>query len=536
MKNKDVTNVEKISLLDLIDKATLEHLLTGFCEKFSSGMKIICYDSNNELEIIREIPDQTKRLWSEICKIFRKNEENSKMCDVCDLKNTKELLDSKNPETKQYRCKPLGMIDMIAPIKVRDKVIGAVIIGQRILDSETNLVEQKICKEYPKLAEEYTEAFRVEKNKPQSKICSHKDIEVLLSNLQSFAELIGNISGGIYSNQLMVKELEDEKNQRESFFERVSHSLSLPMQSVLIDTANLLEEIDSEDVTHLFHEVQGLRLVIQNTLHGSNSSKTIQEGDANFSKEHIITSLKDACEMFRAEAKEKGCDLKITIRIDDNIFPLDISDLKDINLIYKKIIDKEFGSFLSKTCHFIIRKQNSSSKKMNVSELVEYCYLNQSEIFDVLDAATKNKIEFDFSQLSKYYLSPIEMNPEIIDLAWKNLIHNAVKYSYETVHNSKKRYVSIECFSDKDSVGVIFGNYGVGITEEEIQEKKIWEARYRGYLSQDRNRTGAGLGLSHVKWAVEDIHGGEISCTSNRQEGGAFLTKFKVDFYKHKIK
>ena len=54
--------------------------------------------------------------------------------------------------------------------------------------------------------------------------------------------------------------------------------------------------------------------------------------------------------------------------------------------------------------------------------------------------------------------------------------------------------------------------------------------RYRGYLSQDRNRTGAGLGLAHVKWAIEDIHKGKVSCTSSNKGGDAYLTRFVVSF------
>ncbi|MCL2320555.1 MAG: PocR ligand-binding domain-containing protein [Oscillospiraceae bacterium] len=535
MKNKDVINEEKILLLDLIDETTLAYLLTGFCVKFNSGMKIVYRDLKDELKIIGEIP-KTEDLWSEICKVHRKT--NFEVCNACDLKNAEKLFNSKNPETKYYYCESLGMIDMIAPIKIRNKVIGAVITGQRILKNEAESLLIKICNKYPDLANNYKEAFQKEKDKNQSKICSLNEINSLLSNLRSFANLIEGICRKNYDNQSNIKKLVDEKNRIESFFERVSHTLSLPMTSILIDAANLVEEIHSddatqEDATHLFNEIQGLRLVVENILHGSSSLKTIQEGDTDFVKKHIATSLYGACEMFKAEAKEKRCDLKITIKIFDDIFPLQISDLKDINLIYKIIINKKFVSFPKETSHFIIRKQNNDLRIKNISELVEYCYLNQNEIFDVIDTVTNDKIELDFSKLSKYYLSPIEMHPEHIDLAWRNLLHNAVKYSYKTVPSSKKRYVSIKIFFDKDSVGVMFSNYGVGITAEE-KDEKIYEARYRGYLSQDRNRTGAGLGLNHVKWVIETIHGGKISCTSDRQEGGAFLTKFTVKFNKYK--
>ena len=332
-----------------------------------------------------------------------------------------------------------------------------------------------------------------------------------------------------------VTKLEEEKNRREAFFERIAHSLSMPMSAVLIATYNLLEETNTkdtrhlhEDIKYLFNNVQKLSLVIQNILQGS-ESKIIQERKNRFVKTHILTILKDACDMFKTEAKEKGCDLKVSIKVGNNNFSLDISDLKDINLIYKKIINEKFSSFPKESYRFFIRTQNVNSREMNISELVEYCYINFGKIFKVFDAATNNKIDFDFSKLSNYYLSPIHINPEIMNLAFKNLIHNAIKYSFETVHSSSPRYIFINCSFGKDNIEIAFENYGVGITKKEIEHGKIWEPRYRGYLSQDRDRTGVGLGLAHVKWAIEDIHKGKVSCTSTYQGGDAYLTKFIID-------
>ena len=113
-------------------------------------------------------------------------------------------------------------------------------------------------------------------------------------------------------------------------------------------------------------------------------------------------------------------------------------------------------------------------------------------------------------------------------LALKNLMHNAVKYSYKAGRN--KRHISIRCLFEDNKISVEFENFGIGITQTEISEKKIWESNYRGYLSQDQNRCGAGLGLSHAKWAIEDVHDGEISCESNQIYGETYLTKFTVTF------
>ena len=456
MISKDI-NVEKISLLDLVDEITLKHLLVGFCEKFNSCMQIICLDSKNEFRFIKETPNQTIRFQSEICKIYRMNCEHSKLCDDCDLMNVKIFFDSKKPNVRQYYCNPLGMIDIIAPIMLKDDLIGAVITGQRILYSEVASIEQKIYVKYPNCQREFKEAFQKEKEKKQNKICSLNDLEILKNELQSFANLIGSLCDKVENNRLMVKRLEDEKNHRESFFERITHSLSLPIEAALIDTFNLLEETNTKETIHLhedtkqiFNSLQMFSLLLQNTMHGS-ESKTIQ-GEKNFVKKHIATSLKNACEMFKAEAKEKGCDLKVSLRVNKNDFPVDISDLKDMNLIYKKIIYEKFNSFPKEMYRFFIRTQHVYSREINISELVEYCYMSLDETFEVFDAVTKNKIDFDFSKLSKYYLSPIEMNPEIMDLAFKNLIHNAVKYSFETVSNSFRRYVAINCYFDKDNI------------------------------------------------------------------------------------
>jgi signal transduction histidine kinase/ligand-binding sensor protein len=523
----------KNSLLDLIDRIILEHLLTGFCEKFNSGMKIICLDSKNELVFIKEGVKQ-EQLWSKICHVHRNILGQSKLCDEFDLEKTKELINSQEPTAHSYYCKPLKMIDIIAPIIVQKRVIGAIITGQRILENDAEKTLEEICKNNPECACEFKKAFSEEKSKGnQSKICTKSEVDNLLKELQSFADLIGGICDKVESNMLMIKKLKDEKNHRETFLERVAHSISLPLQSALIDTSNLVEEINTDDTKHLFNEIQGLVLVIQNILHGDDTT-TIQEGKTYFKITHITKPLETACEMFKAEAQDKKCDLKVLVSVNNCIeIPIEISDLKDINSIYKKILIQKFPFFIepkSEKWNFLI-KQNESVKKINIRELFEYCYnLDENSTLKVFDAVTKEEIKFDISQLADYYMSPIEMNPEIIDLAYKNLIHNAIKYSFTTIPNRPRRYVSIHCFFGKNNVGIEFTNYGVGITNDEIENGKIWESRYRGQLSQDRNRTGAGLGLAHVKWAIEKVHKGKVSCTSVYQGGNAYLTKFKIIF------
>jgi len=523
---------KQLSLVDLIDVITIEHFLIGFCEKFNSGMKIAFYDNNNEISFIKEMDDQTERLWSEICKVYRRNYINSKSCSECDKEKVIELFKSNAFAIKRYKCRPLMMTDIIAPIIVNNTIIGAVITGQRILDSEAEVLEREICEMYPEQKVEYREAFQKERSKSNSKICTIDNINQLENDLRSFVDLLRNICEKLYNHQLMVKKLEDEKNHRETFFERVAHSMSLPIEAILVMAYNLLHETGHSDnkqqeTKKLFDNAQSMCLLVQNILHGS-EEKTMQ-GKTDFVNGHIITTLHDACEMFSVEAEDKGCKLKISLKVADKDIFLDINDLKDINLIYKKIIKNLFDYSKEKGNYYIIK--NKKVHKMGTSDLIEQCYrLKQAEFIEIYDPGTGKKREIASSQLSKYYLCRINMNPEIMDLAFKNLLHNAVKYSFETVPSSSERFVSIRCIYCNDNIDIVFENYGVGITIDEIKEGKIWKSRYRGYLSQDRNRTGAGLGLAHVKWAIESVHKGKISCYSNRQGGDAYLTRFIVSF------
>ena len=324
MESKDI-NVEKIKLLDLIDETTLEYLMVGFCEKYNSGMKIVYCDSKNEFQLIREIAD-TPRLWSEICKTHREyNEENSKLCDKCDKKHAEKLFNSKNPKVRRYHCDPLKMIDMIAPIKVKDNVIGAIITGgQRILDRELASTKQYIYEKYPNLQTEYEAAFQREGEKNQSKICSSNDLKKIKNELRKFAKLISDICD-------KVQKLKDEKEQRELLLGRIRHEI--PNEVNLIQTATneikeyfldkYKEEQKQKDNNSEFpkESYYTRKLSVVNQLALSNIRIELFTGFAtsvNFTKEEILKKLKtlnlttyinSMKDVYRTAARDKGIDI-----------------------------------------------------------------------------------------------------------------------------------------------------------------------------------------------------------------------------------
>lgn len=128
----------------------------------------------------------------------------------------------------------------------------------------------------------------------------------------------------------------------------------------------------------------------------------------------------------------------------------------------------------------------------------------------------------------------IEMSLSDLTLAFKNIVHNAVKYSFNPPQGQDmRRYVRITGrWADvrHSHYSVSVENYGVGINEEEVEKELIFKPHYRGTKASDRRRTGAGLGLAHARQIVEELHHGTIAVTSQRLpgEGDPHLTTVTV--------
>jgi signal transduction histidine kinase len=103
----------------------------------------------------------------------------------------------------------------------------------------------------------------------------------------------------------------------------------------------------------------------------------------------------------------------------------------------------------------------------------------------------------------------IEADRTLMDVALKNLIENALKYS--------KKEVIVTLQNDK----VCIKDYGVGIKKEDID--KVTKKFYRsGEHSWDNSM---GLGLSIVKTIV-NLHGFALSIESKENEGSTFCIEF----------
>lgn len=127
------------------------------------------------------------------------------------------------------------------------------------------------------------------------------------------------------------------------------------------------------------------------------------------------------------------------------------------------------------------------------------------------------------------YFPDVDMDIRTMDLVFKNLLHNAIKYSYKPTDRTQTRFINIHGLwpeNDRKRYQISIENYGVPITEEE--KVYIFRPGYRGMYAKQRNRRGAGMGLSLVKYVVETIHNGKVYVESKKVEGGAHLTRFYV--------
>jgi signal transduction histidine kinase len=132
----------------------------------------------------------------------------------------------------------------------------------------------------------------------------------------------------------------------------------------------------------------------------------------------------------------------------------------------------------------------------------------------------------------------IEMSLFDLSIAFKNIVHNAVKYSFRPPKDlDKHRTIKIWGEVDRDRPGyysIYVQNYGVEIAQSEIENRTIFKPYIRGEKASDKRRIGAGFGLAHALMVIEDLHRGFIDVKSIHQGGDAFLTTFKISLpYKH---
>jgi signal transduction histidine kinase len=112
-------------------------------------------------------------------------------------------------------------------------------------------------------------------------------------------------------------------------------------------------------------------------------------------------------------------------------------------------------------------------------------------------------------------LPPISGDPDLIYLALRNVLANAVKFT------RPGDSIQIRAFEADHGVTVEIADTGPGIPAAE--QPHVWEELFRGQAA--RGAPGSGLGLALVKTILER-HGGQASLRSRLDQGTVVTLRF----------
>ena len=105
----------------------------------------------------------------------------------------------------------------------------------------------------------------------------------------------------------------------------------------------------------------------------------------------------------------------------------------------------------------------------------------------------------------------VNIDPIKVDIAIKNIIDNAFKYSFP------KTSISISSNINNDFIKILVHNFGEPISKENLN--KIKTPFYR--INKDSSVKGFGLGLA-ITNKILLAHNGALSIKSSKEEGSLF--------------
>lgn len=157
---------------------------------------------------------------------------------------------------------------------------------------------------------------------------------------------------------------------------------------------------------------------------------------------------------------------------------------------------------------FTLREFVTSEKRQQEPKTV-------CKVFDLISQAVSNLNDFAINRGVDFRFQRKQSTDALVEVierdairAFDNLLHNAVKYSWER-EKGKSPWVSVHAFTNGGQVLVEIQNWGVPIPRDEIEGEQIFQTAFRGRLSSDRGRVGTGIGLADARRVARE-HGGDV--------------------------
>lgn len=159
-----------------------------------------------------------------------------------------------------------------------------------------------------------------------------------------------------------------------------------------------------------------------------------------------------------------------------------------------------------------LAKSKDSLDNIEQEVYLDELTLEAAKELETFSRIKKVKIEFDIKepfQISAY--------SKLLKIALKNVIKNAITFSYE---NSS---IYLKNYSDENSYIICVQDKGIGIAKED--QNKIFEQFYRTDKSRNKETGGTGLGMAICK-KIMHMHNAEILVKSKENEGTTITFKF----------
>lgn len=135
--------------------------------------------------------------------------------------------------------------------------------------------------------------------------------------------------------------------------------------------------------------------------------------------------------------------------------------------------------------------------------------LDAARFLEEFAAINRVSVVLQFNQRDNI---PVLCHKNSLNRAFHNLLHNAIKYSWNKGQD-RQPWVNVRVEKKGDTVEITIENWGVPIRREELESGSVFQFGKRGRESEDRGRSGTGIGLYDAQDVITK-HGGTLRITS----------------------